>query len=114
MVEQWSVESVVADFAINQGLPDEKIEFLVSEFRRLVKEGDFTKSLGSPPEWVREHTGGWEYKNCTWAHCACNVLAEVGASTEDDPLEAPFEFLDAQSIWTDAEVEAAYRQEFQE
>jgi hypothetical protein len=114
MVEQWSIESIVADFALNQWLPDEKIDFLVSVFRRLVKEGDFTRSLGAPPEWIQEHVGAWEYKNCTWGHCVCNVLVAVSVSTEDDPLEAPFEFLDAESIWSEEEVEAAYRQEFEE
>lgn len=114
MVEQLTIESVVTDYARNENLSKQKSDFLLSVFRRLMSEGDFTKDLGTPPEWVQEVTGSWEYKNCTWGHCVCDVLVALGLSTEDDPLEAPYEFLDAESIWTDEEIEAEIKQRFEE
>lgn len=104
MAKEYSVESVVAEFAKNKELSIDKVKFLSQVFIRLVKEGDFTTDLGTPPEWVQEALGSWEYKNCTWGHCVCDVLVALGVAPEHDPLEAPFEFLDAESIWSEDEI----------
>ena len=103
MVEQMTIQSVVEDFARGEKLPTQKRAFLVRTFKKLMAEGDFTKSLGAPPEWVKEKIGSWEYKNCTWGHCVCDVLVALNIETEDDPLEAPYEFLGAESIFVDEE-----------
>ena len=105
MAEQMTIQSVVEDFARGENLPTQKRAFLVRTFKKLMAEGDFTKSLGAPPEWVIEVTGSWEYKNCTWGHCVCDVMVALNLSTEDDPLEAPYEFLGAESVWSDEEGE---------
>lgn len=114
MVEQLTIESVVADFASDKKLSTEKSDFLISVFAQLIRKGDFTKDLGKPPEWIQEALGSWEYKNCTWGHCVCDVLAALNLSTEEDPLEAPFEYLDAESILTDEEIEAEFKHKFEE
>jgi hypothetical protein len=104
MAERLIIESVVSEYANSQSLSSEKIEFLSREFLRLVEEGDYTKDLGSPPEWVQNALGSWEYKNCTWGHCVCDVLAALGVAPEHDPLEAPYEFLGAESVWSEDEI----------
>lgn len=48
--------------------------------------------------------GSWEYKNCTWGYCVCDVLAALGVAPEHDPLEAPYEFLGAESVWSEDEI----------
>lgn len=105
MAEQITIQSVVEDFARGENLPTQKRAFLVCTFKKLMVEGDVTKSLGAPPEWVIEETGSWKYKNCTWGHCVCDVMVALNLSTEDDPLEAPYEFLGAQSVLVDEEGE---------
>lgn len=104
MAERLTIESVVAEYANSQNLSSEKIEFLSRAFLRLVEEGDYTKALGPPPEWVQNALGSWEYKNCTWGHCVCDVLAALGVAPEHDPLEAPYEFLGAESVWSEDEI----------
>ena len=111
MVEQLTVQSVVEDFARGEKLPTQKRAFLVRSFKKLMAEGDFTKSLGAPPEWVKEKIGSWEYKNCTWGHCVCDVLDALNIETEDDPLEAPYEFLGAESVWSDEDIKAQWQGE---
>jgi hypothetical protein len=114
MADRLTIESVVADFVKDKQLCREKSDFLLAVFRRLKSEGDFTKDFGTPPGWIQDALGSWEYKNCTWGHCVCDVLVAMGLSTEDDPLEAPYEFLGAESIWTDEEIEAEVKQRFED
>jgi len=112
MAEQMTIQSVVTEYAENKTLPEEKIKFLSDEFMRLVEEGDFTKDLGSPAQWIQEELGSWEYRNCTWGHCLCDVLVAVGEAPEHDPLEAPYEFLGAESVQTDEEIQMQYEEEY--
>jgi hypothetical protein len=112
MVEQMTIQSVVTEYAENKSLSKEKIRFLSHEFMRLVEEGDFTKSFGSPPQWIQEELGSSEYKNCTWGHCVCDVLVAIGEAPEHDPLEAPYEFLGAESVRTDEEIAEQYEEEY--
>lgn len=114
MADRLTIESVVADFVKDKQLSREKSDFLLAVFRRLKSEGDFTKDFGTPPKWIQDALGSWEYKNCTWGHCVCDVLVALGLSTEDDPLEAPYEFLEADSIWTDEEIEAEIKERFKD
>jgi hypothetical protein len=111
MSEQLCIQSVIADFARDGDLSDEKKEFLAQTYNRLVEEGDFTKALGSPHVWIQEATDSVEYANCTWAHCLCNVLVALGIDVEYDPLEAPYELFDAESSLVDEEEEAEHRRQ---
>jgi hypothetical protein len=111
MAEQWSFQSVVTYFVRDGDLSAGKKEFHARTYQRLVEEGYISKEHGEPPEWIQAATGSWEYKNCTWAHCICNVLVALNVDVEDDPLEAPFEFLGAKSIFVDEEEEAEHRHE---
>jgi hypothetical protein len=111
MVEQLCIQSVIADYARDGDLSDEKKEFLASTYNRFVEEGDFTKALGTPHVWIQEATDSVEYGNCTWAHCLCNVLVALGIDTEYDPLEAPYELFDAESSFVDEEEEAEQRRQ---
>lgn len=112
MAEQMTIQSVVTEYAENKSLSKKKIRFLSREFMRLVEEGDFTKDLGSPPQWIQDELGSWEYKNCTWGLCLCDVLVAIGEAPEYDPLEAPYELLGAESVRTDEETTEQYEEEY--
>jgi hypothetical protein len=104
VAEQCSVQLVITEFAEGKELSLEKVKFLSQSFIRLVEEGDFTKELAPPPGWVQEALGSWKYKNCTWGHCVCDVLVALDEAPEHDPLEAPYEYLNAECVWSEKEI----------
>ena len=92
----WTIESVVTEFVETGELSRRKTAFLRSVYERLENEGDITKGIGAPPIEIQQELGGNRFRNCTWAHCLCLVLAEMTEDEESSEFaEACTEFLDA-------------------
>lgn len=109
----WTIESVVTEFVETSELSRRKKGFLRSVYEQLENEGDITKDISAPPIEIQQNLGGDRFSNCTWAHCACLVLAEITDEEEEaiDYEEACTEFLDAKWAHISAEQRAKYERE---
>ena len=108
----WTIESVVTEFVEYGELSRRKTAFLRSVYERLENEGDITKDIGAPPIEIQQELGGDRFRNCTWAHCVCLVLAEMTEDEESSDFEeACTEFLDANWAHISPEQMAQYERE---
>ena len=104
----WTIQNVVESYIENSKLSRRQTAFLLQELERMCNEkNDYTANWPSPPMDIQIELDGDQYRNCSWAHLACHVLAKKDAETDKlNPDEAPTEFLNAKPIWITAEREA--------
>jgi hypothetical protein len=93
----WTIQNVVESYVENGKLSRRQTAFLIQELERMCEsEVDYTANWESPPMNTQTILGGNEYRNCSWAHLACHVLAELEIETQSFyPYEAPTEELGA-------------------
>ena len=105
MSEQWTIESVITDYMKREkgSLSRREKAFLTSVFKRLVDEGDFTKESGKPPQWIIRQLQFEQVLFTTWGHCVCGVMDRENIDLEEDPYDAPTEYLDAELDMTPEE-----------
>ena len=105
MSEKWTIESVITDYMNREkgSLSRREKAFLTSVFERLVDEGDFTKESGKPPQWIIRQLQFEQVLFTTWGHCVCGVMVRENIDLEEDPYDAPTEYLDAELDMTPEE-----------
>ena len=98
MSEKWTIESVITDYMNREkgSLSRREKAFLTSVIDRLVDQGDFTKDSGNPPQWIIRQLQFEKVLFTTWGHCVCGVMVREDIDLEEDPYDAPTEYLDAE------------------
>ena len=105
MSEKWTIQSVITDYMKREkgSLSRREKAFLTSVFDRLVDQGDFTKDSGNPPKWIIRQLQFEQVLFTTWGHCVCGVMVRENIDLEEDPYDAPTEYLDAELDMTPEE-----------
>lgn len=104
----WNIQHVVESYVVNSKLSRRQTAFLAQELERMCHEKtDYTANWPAPPMEIQIELEGDDYKNCSWAHLACHVLARLDVETDRlYPDEAPIECLNAEPVWITPEREA--------